>query len=194
MSTPYWFIKTWATNITFGHVTNATSEERENAVAWAKQQLGSPYQLGTSNPNPNPNDPNDNFSDCWYCSELVWAAYYNQDIKIYVSWGNYHFNASYVRALRVADNIKMYSNVPPTADAGGPYFGNVNESVYFRGYNSTDVDGMIKYYMWNFGDGTNSTERFTSHEYLTTGEYTVTLTVKDNGDATDTDTTNVIIT
>jgi len=193
VTTPYWFLTTWATNITFGYVTNAFTEQKQDAVMWAREQRGSPYQIGGMNPNPNPYDTEDLFSDWWFCSELVWAAYYNQGVPLMISWGPYHFNASFVRGLRVADTVKMYTNIPPVADAGGPYEGVVNQSLYVEGFESIDVDGMIKEYYWEFGDGTNGTGWYTSHRYEHPGNYTLTLTVVDNADASDNDSTFVEI-
>ena len=46
---------------------------------------------------------------------------------------------------------------------------------------SEDEDGSIESWMWDFGDGTNSTESGPiEHSYDEVGTYTVTLTVKDN--------------
>jgi PKD repeat protein len=50
---------------------------------------------------------------------------------------------------------------------------------------STDADGTIETYLWDFGDGQTSPEVNPSHSYAAEGEVTVTLTVTD--DAGDTD-------
>jgi len=102
---PFWKIQLWATNFTYGSV-ETTQDILDKAVSWAKTRLGRPYQLifqgGT---NPNPNDASDPFSDHWYCSELIWAAYWNQEVKIIVDSGDYSYNASGVESLLAADNI-----------------------------------------------------------------------------------------
>jgi len=50
--------------------------------------------------------------------------------------------------------------------------------------NSTDIDGWIEEWYWNFGDErTNSTEQNPSHQYTALGTYTVTLNVTDNDGA-----------
>jgi len=49
---------------------------------------------------------------------------------------------------------------------------------------SSDPDGTISAYNWNFGDGGTSTAQNPSHTYATAGPYTVTLTVTDNQGAT----------
>jgi RHS repeat-associated protein len=51
---------------------------------------------------------------------------------------------------------------------------------------STDSDGSIVAWDWNFGDGLTSTERNPSHTYAGVGPYTVSLTVTDNSGLTST--------
>jgi hypothetical protein len=89
------------------------------------------------------------------------------------------------------------SNSAPTADAGGPYSGIIEEAVDFIG-SGTDSDGVIVGYRWDFtSDGTWDTDWSTSttatHTYDTEGDYTVTLQVKDDFGATGSDTASVEI-
>lgn len=49
---------------------------------------------------------------------------------------------------------------------------------------SSDSDGTIVNYSWNFGDGNNSTTQNPSHHYLNAGTYNVDLTVTDDDGAT----------
>lgn len=49
---------------------------------------------------------------------------------------------------------------------------------------STDEDGEIVAYLWDFGDGKTSTEAKTSHKYKKAGTYVLTLTVTDDDGAT----------
>ncbi len=51
---------------------------------------------------------------------------------------------------------------------------------------STDPDGTIAGYSWNWGDGATDTGSTMAHTYLTPGDYTVTLTVTDNDGGTGT--------
>jgi PKD repeat protein len=54
----------------------------------------------------------------------------------------------------------------------------------FDGSGSHDPDGTIVSYDWSFGDGTGAGGVAPSHTYATAGNYTVTLTVTDNGGKT----------
>ncbi|MGZ5245744.1 MAG: PKD domain-containing protein [Flavitalea sp.] len=49
---------------------------------------------------------------------------------------------------------------------------------------STDNSGTIVSYLWNFGDGTTSTERNPSHSYAQAGFYTVDLTITSSSGCT----------
>ncbi|RZN36947.1 MAG: PKD domain-containing protein [Methanophagales archaeon ANME-1-THS] len=60
----------------------------------------------------------------------------------------------------------------------------VSQAITFNASNSTDQDGFITNYNWNFGDETNATGKITTHSYPSVGNYTVTLTVRDNDGAT----------
>jgi hypothetical protein len=62
----------------------------------------------------------------------------------------------------------------------------VNQTVTFNASNSTDPDGFITNYTWDFGDGnsTNTTEELINHTYSLAGDYLVNLTVTDNDGAT----------
>jgi hypothetical protein len=57
------------------------------------------------------------------------------------------------------------------------------------GSNSYDTDGIITNYLWDFGDGTNSTLANPTHVYTTAGTYTATLLVTDNSNGTGSATT-----
>jgi hypothetical protein len=87
-------------------------------------------------------------------------------------------------------------NIKPIAKAstGGAYHGYINQNILFDGSTSSDEDGNITTYSWNFGDNTTGSGKTIQHAYTNTGTYTVTLTVTDNGGETDTDTTTCVIT
>lgn len=84
-------------------------------------------------------------------------------------------------------------NDPPVADAGGPYSGFVNESIVFDGSGSSDEDGVIESYSWVFGDGSVGSGVSVSHSFSSVGEFTVVLTVVDDGGDESSDGTTVTI-
>ncbi len=55
-----------------------------------------------------------------------------------------------------------------------------NLNVLFDASGSTDADGSIMSYSWNFGDGSSGSGINASHSYTSTGSYTVVLTIEDN--------------
>jgi len=77
-------------------------------------------------------------------------------------------------------------NTPPIAAASGtPTSGTVPLTVNFSSSGSSDPDGSIAGYIWNFGDGTAaSTNPAPSHVYQSAGNFTAVLTVTDNRGAT----------
>ena len=83
--------------------------------------------------------------------------------------------------------------VPPVADANGPYSGTVNENVQFDGSGSSDSDGNIVGYAWDFGDNETGTGVNPVHIYTTTGEFEISLTVTDNDGLQSTDTSAATI-
>ena len=80
-------------------------------------------------------------------------------------------------------------DVPPTADAGGPYSGAEGSAIAFNGSGST---GAVTY-SWNFGDGSSGSGVSPSHTYTDNGTYTVTLTVENNSSQTDSESSTVTV-
>ena len=77
-------------------------------------------------------------------------------------------------------------NEAPTASfTYAPASPQVNDTITFDASGSSDSDGEIVSYSWNFGDGTTSTAENPTHSYDEEGSYTVTLTVTDDGGLTD---------
>ncbi len=75
------------------------------------------------------------------------------------------------------------SNAPPAAAFTSSAAG---LTASFNGGGSTDSDGTIASYAWNFGDGSTGTGATPTHTYATGTTYNVTLTVTDNQGATGT--------
>ena len=85
------------------------------------------------------------------------------------------------------------SNQLPKANAGGPYSITTATPLQFSGAASTDPDGSISTYAWNFGDGQSGTGVSPSHAYAASGVYTVTLSVTDNAGGAGSATTSVTV-
>ncbi|HZM80463.1 MAG TPA: PKD domain-containing protein [Candidatus Limnocylindrales bacterium] len=86
------------------------------------------------------------------------------------------------------------ANQPPTA----AFTNTCQRILFFRicnfnGTSSTDPDGTIVSYAWNFGDGTTGSGATVSKIYTSGGTRTITLTVTDNGGATDSETRTITL-
>ena len=91
-------------------------------------------------------------------------------------------------------DVTVDDNQPVTVDASANQTtANPGELVVFDGFASTDEDGFIETYEWDFGDGTTATGDMVDHTYSSTGSYTVTFTATDDDGASATDTVNVTI-
>jgi PKD repeat protein len=82
-------------------------------------------------------------------------------------------------------------NVAPVAAIGTPTV--AGRAVTVSGAGSTDSDGTITGYAWNFGDGTTASGPTASRTYAADGTYTITLTVTDDDLATGTTTRSVTV-
>jgi PKD repeat protein len=105
----------------------------------------------------------------------------------------YTSSGSYPITLTVTDNngatnstahtvtVTVPANQPPSAAFTSSVFG---ATVSLDGTSSSDPDGTVASYAWDFGDGATGSGSTTSHLYAAAGTYTVTLTVTDNNGAT----------
>lgn len=85
-------------------------------------------------------------------------------------------------------------NQPPVASfTFSPTNPSPGENVTFNAAGSSDPDGTIVSYAWNFGDGTTGTGVNVTKAYAAAGTYTVTLTVTDNVGATGTTTRSITV-
>ena len=80
------------------------------------------------------------------------------------------------------------SVVPPTAMFTYEPMMNITVNVTTIEFTDTSTmgDANITSWMWDFGDGTNSTEQNPTYMYNTTGNFTISLTVTDANGETDT--------
>jgi len=74
-----------------------------------------------------------------------------------------------------------HRNRPPVARLSvSPTTGAAPLAITASGNGSTDSDGTIVQYDWDFGDGTAASGPTAQHAYATVGEFTVKLTVTDD--------------
>jgi PKD repeat protein len=72
----------------------------------------------------------------------------------------------------------------------------VDDTVTFNASNSQPNGGTIVSYNWDFGDGStpvNTTSPITTHVYTAAGNYTVTLTIVDSENLTDTTSASILV-
>ncbi|WP_038173157.1 collagenase [Vibrio pacinii] len=76
-------------------------------------------------------------------------------------------------------------NLQPIASITAVSGAKVNETISFSSADSKDQDGEIVSYLWDFGDGSTSTQANPTHQFSKAGTYTVSLMVTDDDEASD---------
>jgi subtilisin family serine protease len=84
-------------------------------------------------------------------------------------------------------------NEAPTASITSTDSARNFEAIAFDGTASSDADGSIASYVWEFGDGATATGAAPQHAYDWAGTYQVRLTVTDDDGATGTTTRSVVV-
>ena len=97
------------------------------------------------------------------------------------------------KITRISIDIGQVLNEAPTAALNDLYWGVSEVSMEFDASDSTDDDGEIAEYFWDFSDGTTALGRKVVHRFSEPGEYRISLTVQDERGAIDvaSDTVNV---
>ncbi|MDP2343077.1 MAG: PKD domain-containing protein [Deltaproteobacteria bacterium] len=80
--------------------------------------------------------------------------------------------------------IVVDDNAAPTAVILASAAGSIGANVAFDGSTSSDADGTIAAFAWDFDDGTTGTGPTFEHAFAAAGTFTVTLTVTDDKGAT----------
>ena len=127
---------------------------------------------------------------------LLWQAF----ARMATVWGNALPNGNVCAtggydALITCWRPVATGNQPPTAVMSAtPTSGPGPLTVTFDGSASSDADGTIVAWSWAFGDGQFSVGARTAHMYSGPATYTASLTVTDNGGASNTTTTTIAVT
>jgi len=121
---------------------------------------------------------NDIPADCSYDSDTGTITNNKfQAFTDYASIGRYTLKTI---SKGTPNNLIPVASTTGTTQVGGM----APSTVKFVGSNSSDTDGIITNYLWDFGDGTNSTLANPTHVYTAAGTYPVTLLVTDNSNGT----------
>ncbi|WP_460783888.1 PKD domain-containing protein [Microbacterium tumbae] len=89
--------------------------------------------------------------------------------------------ATHSTSEEITATAPVAGNAPPVASFTSSVSG---LSVSVDGAGSSDEDGSIASYAWDFGDDSTGSGATASHDYASAGTYTVTLTVTDDDGAT----------
>ncbi len=100
--------------------------------------------------------------------------------------------ATHATSSSVTVTAPVPQNQPPTAAIAAPTIS--GRTVALDGRGSTDPDGTIATYAWQFGDGSTGSGPTPTHTYATDGTRMVTLTVTDDDAATASTTRSVTVT
>ena len=93
------------------------------------------------------------------------------------------------------DRYPCGDNTPPASRfIAQPETGQAPLEVTFDATSSTDPDGEIATYEWDFGDGQQGTGATITHTFATSGAYTVNLSVIDESGATASTSTGILVT
>jgi len=103
-------------------------------------------------------------------------------VYAYDHYGNYTYRPVKVNIIK-EQAAEEPPNEIPVAVPGGPYSGSAGEEIVFNGSGSTDNDGEIVEYKWDFGDGQEGSGVNPTHVYQAEGTYSISLKVRDNDDA-----------
>ncbi len=173
---------TWAEDITYGYVSTASPSQKESAADFADSQLNKPYQHIPTGKDPSPD------SDAWYCSELVWAAYYQAGIDIDQNgWDYPHVVEPF--EISLDDDVEPFTNEGPNA----PTRPSGRDNVYCfetRPYTTSavDPDGNDVFFLWSWGESVGNWNLLPRgsgntvvepHTWLTLGDHDVKVKAMD---------------
>jgi len=108
----------------------------------------------------------------WWETETEYYTSYGNDVEI---------NYIPVGLTSVEIFFQEVTGQNPTAlFTASKYVATPQEIISFDASGSFDTDGEILHYIWDLGDTTQGSDKIIDHSYAQIGNYTVTLTVRDN--------------
>ena len=119
---------------------------------------------------------------CMYCYRNFYVTDYGPSkIRLFgLGFGGSNFSKGSFTALEI--NIgSPPPNEPPMAVFTSTPTAYVGTPVLFNASGSEDVDGVIRSYRWDFGDGASGNGREVEHTFFSTGPRTATLVITSNG-------------
>ena len=113
----------------------------------------------------------------------------------YAAGGTYDVKLTVTDDKGAATNLTKQVTVTPPNVAPTAAFTSSGAELdkHFDATDSTDSDGTIASFAWDFGDGDNGTGSELDHSYASAGTYDVRLTVTDDDGATGTVTKQVVV-
>jgi PKD repeat protein len=111
-------------------------------------------------------------------------GFYGFDLEIDAPIGVQSVCTRRVSAAWSCKNVAVANSSPTAHIAANPTSGSWPLDVEFDGAASSDVDGTIVAFDWDFGDGASSSTSAPSHQYSGPGSYLARLTVSDDRGAT----------
>ena len=120
---------------------------------------------------------------------------------VFTSVGTYNATLTVTDQQGLVSTSSVSITVTPTANdaptaafTASPSTGDAPLVVLFRDNNSSDPDGSVVEYIWDFGDGSpTGSGSLNAHEYITPGSYIASLVVVDNVDAQSAPATRAIV-
>ena len=121
----------------------------------------------------------------------------------FITAGTFNTNLTVTNSAGLTDSIStpvIVTSPPPVENAvpqavfsTTPTSGSKPLAVAFNASGSTDPDGSISSYSWQFGDGSSATGISTTHTYTSQAAFTATLLVTDNDGAQSSNSTSITV-
>jgi hypothetical protein len=98
-----------------------------------------------------------------------------------IAYSNGQFCDSTSQVVTIACNNNTFTPTPPACQVNASFslFSDSTNVGNFFAYNTSSGNGQLTY-LWDFGDGTTSTQQYPFHQYASPGQYIICLQVTSN--------------